>query len=364
MSYGASVYGNDFSRTRFNEAKMGAYYTDVTHCKSLRGLFKFPEEEVSVLEPSIGDGSAVKAITEGANAKIFGVELNPEVAGKTKESIEDCLQADFLNGVRISHQCFSFIFANPPYLVDDEVGRKRMEYTFLQKLTENYISKDGVLVYIINMARFNEPDIFRYLYNHYEILGVWQFRPDEFAKYKQVAVVGRKRPTLIHVAADVQAAMQKYSTLPVLPERFDAPEIAITPSPSEKVTLFAPLEFDEDAAASFLLDKTGTSLLSDYHTLINRLATQKKYQVNNLGRPPIPPKKDSLYLLATSGAGQGIAGEKGEDLHLQRGVAKVVETTEQVPSEDDKDRLIEKVTTSTEVTMTILECSGKITVLK
>ena len=53
-----------FSRTVANEARLGAYYTDVSHCRSMSGLFKFPEgEKVCVLEPSIGDGAAAIAVT-------------------------------------------------------------------------------------------------------------------------------------------------------------------------------------------------------------------------------------------------------------------------------------------------------------
>ena len=52
-----------FSRTMDNMEKMGAYYTDIEHCIDISKQLKFPETEVSVLEPSIGDGSAVLAVT-------------------------------------------------------------------------------------------------------------------------------------------------------------------------------------------------------------------------------------------------------------------------------------------------------------
>ena len=78
-----------FSRLRANESKLGAYYTDVAHCRDLRKLFRFPEDEVCVLEPCIGDASAVISITDATNnpnIKIFGVELNNAVAKQTKEN--------------------------------------------------------------------------------------------------------------------------------------------------------------------------------------------------------------------------------------------------------------------------------------
>ena len=85
--------------------------------------------------------------------------------------------------------------------------------------------------------------------------------------------------------------------------------------------------------------------------------------MNNLGKPPIPLKKDSLYLLATSGSGQGLTGsEENSDLHLQRGVAEVIEESEY--STDEKGKEIEKVISRTKVSMTVVENDGKITVLE
>ena len=95
----------------------------------------------------------------------------------------------------------------------------------------------------------------------------------------------------------------------------------------------------------------------------NDKLTTPRFVINNLGKPPIPLKKDSLYLLATSGSGQGLTGsEATNDLHLQRGVAEVIAESEYHQEEDGKVR--EKVVTRTKVTMTVIENDGKITVLE
>ena len=72
---------SEFSRTKYNEAKMGAYYTDTDHCEWISKILDFPNEEVCCLEPSIGNAEAILAVTgknkeERKNIKIFGVELN------------------------------------------------------------------------------------------------------------------------------------------------------------------------------------------------------------------------------------------------------------------------------------------------
>ena len=104
-----------FSRSLHNEAKMGAYYTDTDHCVRLARLFDWPDEEVCVLEPSIGDGKAVQAITQNApKSTIFGVELNKSTFDQLEQKFPYLLNEDFLHGVKISRKAFSFCFANPP----------------------------------------------------------------------------------------------------------------------------------------------------------------------------------------------------------------------------------------------------------
>ena len=69
---------NSFFQSAQNVRKLGAYYTDVDHCRRIGNLFDFDQaEEICVLEPSIGDGQAVLTVTgEREHCKIFGVELN------------------------------------------------------------------------------------------------------------------------------------------------------------------------------------------------------------------------------------------------------------------------------------------------
>ena len=54
---------SSFSRSLANDAKLGAYYTDISMCRRISHLLRFPDGEVCCLEPSIGDGSAVAAVT-------------------------------------------------------------------------------------------------------------------------------------------------------------------------------------------------------------------------------------------------------------------------------------------------------------
>ena len=129
---------NSFFQSAQNVRKLGAYYTDVDHCRRIGNLFDFDQaEEICVLEPSIGDGQAVLTVTgEREHCKIFGVELN-------RDTYMECLQdnpkftailnEDFLKGVKISNNKFSFCFANPPYGESAE-EKKRLEQLFLERI--------------------------------------------------------------------------------------------------------------------------------------------------------------------------------------------------------------------------------------
>ena len=89
---------NNFSRNVANESKMGAYYTDLAHAKSIGEMLVFPEgEEVCCLDPAIGNGEAVLEVVKHGNVKVFGVELNDAVAEQTerKQAIPVLSREDF-----------------------------------------------------------------------------------------------------------------------------------------------------------------------------------------------------------------------------------------------------------------------------
>ena len=368
MAYGyATSSGNGFDRTNYNEAKLGAYYTDEEHCRSLSGLFNWPDEEVCVLEPSIGNGVAVLATTDKnnhPNAKIFGVELNTEVARESANNplLEEVVEADFTNGVMISNNTFTFCFGNPPYM-----GGKRLEKTFLEKVTQNYLKKGGVLVWVIPYRIISDVSYIRYLMRNYDRLALYRFRDDEYKKWQQVVFVGRKRtspktPTPDELQAEAKEIYENEASIPVLPVSFEGTplyrSIEVEPSSSDAIRKFASLQFDAAAAYELL----STYDLSDYRKLVSRRLTQKSFTSRAAGRPPIPPKNDIQYLRAVSGEGQGYAGEKGEDLHLQRGVADVVEDISYKKAEDGSEIMVS--TTHTEITMTLIETNGRITTLQ
>lgn len=369
-----AIYQNSsFSRIRENEIKMGAYYTDLKHCEDISKMLIFPpEEEVCVLEPSIGDGSAVISVTgamKNQNIKIFGVELNDTVAQQTKNNPHICevLKADFTDGVAIQKNAFSFCFGNPPYLTEkDSEGQDniRLERVFLDKLVK-YLKPGAVLVWVIPYAAFVETSYLKLWMRDFDTEAIYRFRDEEYAKYHQIVVVGRK----VNRRANLVSQIEKYiidwhlTDLPILPDNLE-PTIAVLPSKEEDVKIFTTREFN----ASLAYETLGNGLSAELKTAFDRRVAVKPYVGNDLLRPPIPLKKDSLYLLATSGYGQGLTGSvETKDLHLQRGVAEVVEENHysDYDADDYDDGGSETVTvvTRTQVTMRVLQNDGTLTVL-
>lgn len=365
------MYGqNKFSRAMANDSKMGAYYTDTSHCLSIGEMFFFDRlEETSVLEPSIGDGTAVKAVT-GAdgnpNIRIFGCELNDEVARKLKEDnlYEEIIEADYLEGTRIKQSAFSFCFANPPYITDAEDG-ERYEYKFLQRITDQ-LKQDAYLVWVVPYSQFTEWKHFRFIACNYEICTVYRFRECEYEKFHQIVAVLRRKPKHILLKQEVEERIKPFLVeedihrLPVHPlERYDVPS-----SEASKVVPFCSKEFDSCKAFKLLDEKMGGIDFCDLSKIVDKRITTKAYTHGRAGRPPIPPKKDTLYLMATSGYGAGLTGSSStNDLHLQRGVAEVVEET--VVEEDPQTHAeILRVTSRTKITMTVVESDGRITILE
>lgn len=362
--------GSTFSRTASNVEKMGAYYTDRQHCKDLAKLFVFPKDEpVTALEPSIGDGFAVTAVTDAShneNVHIFGVELNAQVAEETRENpyVEQVLSGDFLTDVRISGKVFSFVFGNPPYLTEKEEEENltsmdnRLEWKFLEKVT-NLMMTGGILVWVIPHRIFTDSFYFGRYLNRFELLKVYKFRKSEYEKFKQVVIIGRRlagTKGLMRSKKEELLADMELEKLKELPEDFKESEKILVPaSAPEQLKTFCLKEFDTEEAGRIL----DSSSFMDVRKVIGKELKQETFNTVDMGQPVIPLKKDSLYLCATAGAGMGLVGSEG-DLHLQRGNVEMVETVEYEKDPTNPNKMIAVSVTKPQVSMTIVENSGKI----
>lgn len=345
---------SSFNRSLANEEKLGAYYTDVGMCRRIGNLLEFPEgEEVCCLEPAIGDGSAVaEVLGKNENVKVFGVELNKATYDADKENpqIDYIINADFLNGVKISHSAFSFCFANPPYGVDE--NRRRLEVRFTEKVFP-YLKSGAVFVLVIPEYVLRDESFQKAFMARFVPMGAWKFDDEVYEQFKQICIIGVRRPALGYLAGDYEKWTEELKKeLPYLPhEPVDNP-MHVRPSKDGNVEYFTTLEFD---AAGALDRLAGSPLLS---ASIGNKLYEGSYMATELGHPIVPLSPDLCYLVSSVGGGQGYAGSSEEGtLHLQRGKAEVVKTSE---IEYHDDGCVEKETSSTHITLKVIEADGTI----
>lgn len=362
-----------FSRSLANHAKLGAYYTDMDHCLAMRKFLNFPQEEdVLCLEPSIGDGIAIKSCTgkkEGDNIHIYGVDLSKEAVEETRSDplIEQVLQGDFIRDVNISQKVFSFIFSNPPYMVaDDEM---RYEEKFLDRFTP-LLKKDGVLFYVIPYGQFVNKRLFLKLINRYEIKHVFRFHEQEYVKWHQVVIMATKRSANAGFTGSMRdAVLEKYlieEDIPVLPFDYDGEKLDVPGSSVNALVSFCPVVFPADKALAAMTGSHGlaSEILQGFHRAVDKRISIEPWKGAICGYPPIHPNKGSMYLLGVCGAGAGICGDAAAgNLHLERGVVKMREYEEESYNEKTDSSTI-VVTRRAQITYNVIEANGQITNLE
>lgn len=341
-----------FYQKAVNQAKLGAYYTDQAHCSSIAEFLEFPEhEEVCVLEPAIGDAEAVRTVTkrcQNKNIHIFGVELNSQTAEAVleKEGVEECIWGDFLTDVVIGQEIFSFCFSNPPY---GEMDGNRLEVRFLKKIIP-CLSDNAVLIYVIPDYVAVDDSFLREWCESFQTEKTYRFREDEYQKWKQVVFFGRKtKETKSNEKKMIREKLLTGRGLERLPVHYEGKKIKVYPSNRKDISEFAAKHFNEERIRKGLIE-------SPLATIVLDRIIPKPFVSDQLSRPPIMPNQGQLYLMAVSGAGQGMVGSSdSKDLHLQRGIVKPA-VEENVYEENGKMYL--SVQKYTEMKFNIIENDG------
>lgn len=347
-----------FDRTLRNEGKLGAYYTNQEMCRRMSHLISFPEgEEVSVLEPSCGDVSALNAVLGGdrKDVKIFGIELNSSTFRRyAKEQCDYALNADFLSGIKISHRSFGFCFANPPY--GEEENGERLEKLFVEKIW-NYLKPGAPFIAVLPYYLVKTKSFLRIFLARFEMVECYSFDEKEYQEFQQVVLLGVTRRYVgcrKEYLESWELRLKEREALPYLPtEPVEHPCVAVS-SKEEGIEYFTTLAFDRTKAASRIPHSALHGKVEEFFT--------PKFTGSIIGRPPVPLKTDLLYLLSVSGGGQGKVGsEETQDLHLQRGVAKVVTQDSEVVNEETgkASTIVER--SFTQIVLNVVQNDGVIT---
>src|SRR5580698_6428407 len=100
--------------------KMGYYPLPESEGAKLRGLLSFTAP-ASVVDPCVGQGTALDLVTHGADVRRYGVELDAERALAASAKGIETIQGNAFDVVA-KPDSFSLLYLNPPYDSEKESG--------------------------------------------------------------------------------------------------------------------------------------------------------------------------------------------------------------------------------------------------
>jgi hypothetical protein len=286
--------------------KMGYYPLSESEAVRLRALFSY-SGPASIVDPCVGQGTALEIITHGADVRRYGVELDAERALVAQSKGIETIQGNAFDAIA-KPESFSLLYLNPPY--DSEIGllaNNRMERLFLDH-TYRWLAMEGVLVMVIPFERLM--DCAGLLSSHFTALNVFRMTDVESVRFRQIAVLG-VRSNVRGAAVDVnKRQLQRiglYGSYQELPELApDACEPYRVPPTIEAELSYRGLLYDllED-----LLPHSGAWMQA-----MPFLAPREDVAT---GRPITPLHGGHVGLLCTAGLLNGVFGQE-EDRHIAR----------------------------------------------
>ena len=286
--------------------KMGYYPLPESEGAKLRDLLTF-SAPTSVIDPCVGQGTALDLITNGADVRRYGIELDADRAQTASSKGIAVIQGNAFDAIAKT-ESFSMLYLNPPY--DSEigsVGNSRMERLFLEH-TFRWLVPDGVLVMVIPFERLHE--CAGVLSSHFAELNVFRMTDDEAVRFRQIAVLGVRRNVrgvaVEHTRRQLQL-ISPYGSFQGLPELEPSACQPYPVPPTGEATLsYRGLPYDllED-----LLPQSGAWKQTEPFLMPHEdVAT---------GRPITPLHGGHVGLLCTAGLLNGVFGQ-GEERHIAR----------------------------------------------
>jgi hypothetical protein len=286
--------------------RMGFFPLPESEAARLRALLEFASP-ASVVDPCVGQGTALEIITQGAEVHRYGVELDAERAAIAQSKGIETIQGNAFDAVA-KPESFSLLYLNPPY--DSEIGQvanNRMERLFLDH-TYRWLAMDGVLAMVIPFERLM--DCAGLLSSHFTALDVFRMTDKESVRFRQIAVLG-VRSNVRGAAVDANKRLLQriglyggYLELQELAS--DTCEPYRVPPSGETALSYRGLPYDllED-----LLPHSGA-----WKQVMPFLAPHEDVAA---GRPITPLHGGHVGLLCTAGLLNGVFGQ-GEDRHIAR----------------------------------------------
>ena len=304
-----------------NYVRMGYYPTDPENIDHILRAIQFPEGvTTNLLDPCCGCGKALRQLATGNNCFTYGVELDECRAEEAQAMLHRVGMGSFFHS-RISSEAFHVLFLNPPYMsvMTEGGGRTRYEKRFLAE-SVRHLMMGGLLIYIIPYYRLTE-DICRMLADNFTDLSVWKFTDREFAKFRQVAVLGLRKPREDNTPNDLQKFACDSDSIPGI-EQIDLQRYVLPDTP-KTVTVFKGEKFNKKELERQLCRSNS----------LQRLIRSKSELDNAEKRPLLPLSIGQIGLVGGSGMINGLI--ECDTPHIIKGRIIKVKHTER---EDEYDQ--------------------------
>lgn len=177
-----------------SEGKGGYYPTPPQEMKFILKRLKVAAgENITILDPCCGEGEALKQMQthleqQGAIVQSYGIELERSRALKAEKLLHHVENCSF-DEVRMSQNCFSVMYLNPPFM---QMNGERMELTFMRELTADRLS-EGNGLFIFNLPQYVLQDCAGLIASRFVDVKVYRFTDENYDNYKQVIVYGYRR---------------------------------------------------------------------------------------------------------------------------------------------------------------------------
>ncbi len=188
-----------------NRVVMGYFPTPETVIELIsQWLEPAGEETWRLLDPCCGKGEAARlADLVGGDCESWGVELSPRRAEEAAQVMDRVFNAGWRQ-TRVDDRSVSLLWCNPPYDHDLDGEDRRLEIEFLRTGAPALVD-GGILVYIVPRHLLGYRDVALRLAGHFDDLVVRCFPDGEYERFKQIVVLGRKKPYRTPKAEQVEA---------------------------------------------------------------------------------------------------------------------------------------------------------------
>lgn len=338
-----------------SQEKLGYYETPEKIVRQIKTGFEI-DAHTRFLDPCCADGKALQTLSDGIEGvETLGVELEKSRYEKASSVLSNVIWADALTEVKNSSRMVDLLFLNPPY--DNGFRGERLELEFLRAYHTS-LALNGVLVFIIPQRTLWH--VKNFLSQYYGNLEIYRFPDDEFERFKQIVVIGRRkyltsktieknveRLTLIsnlHIEGDIKSL----PTTANMTDPFNRRRIQVLKkSPNTYKFIGNHIEPDELLPLTVSLKDSFDKHISvpDFQSI----------------EPVMPLKKGHLAMLLAAGLVNGEVKHNGHDLVVKGTVSVVNETAEDETDEEE----ITTIKTKSVTTITLLDMStGEIVEIK